>query len=114
MCLTAHENMNLIAVGFKDGTVILVRGNITRDRLSRIKVVHQESEVGAYVTGEQFLMWLLDKQGTVVHWICLAGLGFRQIGNQTYLMISTTGAVYSLRIGAVENVDRKVSAMGSY
>ena len=52
MCLTAHENMNLIAVGFKEGTVIVIRGNITRDRLSRIKVVHQETEKGVYVTGE--------------------------------------------------------------
>lgn len=76
MCVTAHENMTLIAVGFKDGTVILIRGNITRDRLSRIKVVHQETEAGAYVTG----------------------LGFRQVGHQTYLMVSTTGAVYSLLI----------------
>lgn len=53
MCLTAHENMNLIAVGFKDGTVILIKGNITRDRLSRMKAVHQETEAGVYITGEQ-------------------------------------------------------------
>jgi len=54
MCLTAHENMNLIAVGFKDGTVILIKGNITRDRLSRMKAVHKETEAqqGTYVTGK--------------------------------------------------------------
>ncbi len=51
--MTAHENMNLIAVGFKDGTVLLIRGNITRDRLSRIKAVHQENEPGVYITGEE-------------------------------------------------------------
>ncbi|XP_064382449.1 vacuolar protein sorting-associated protein 11 homolog [Halichondria panicea] len=80
LCVTAHENMNLIAVGFKDGTVLLIRGNITRDRLSRIKPVHHESEPGIYITG----------------------LGFRQMGNRTFLMISTTAAVYSMLIGDTE------------
>lgn len=56
MCLSAHENMNLIAVGFKDGTVLLIKGNITRDRLSRIKVVHEETEPGVYITGESLMV----------------------------------------------------------
>ena len=52
MAITAHENMSMIAVGFKDGTVLLIRGNIARDRQSRLKVVHTEKEPGVYVTGQ--------------------------------------------------------------
>ena len=52
MAITAHENMTMIAVGFKDGTVLLFRGNIARDRQSRLRVVHEEAKTsGAYVTG---------------------------------------------------------------
>ena len=52
MAISAHENMNMIAVGFKDGTVNVIRGNITRDRQSRQGVVHQEKYPNVYVTGE--------------------------------------------------------------
>lgn len=52
MAITAHENMNMIAVGYKDGTVILIRGNITRDRMSRHRIVHQEETPRVYITGE--------------------------------------------------------------
>lgn len=51
MVVCAHENMSLMAVGFKDGTVVTVRGNLTRDRLSTMKVVHNESTPGVYATG---------------------------------------------------------------
>ena len=52
MAISAHENMTMIAVGFKDGTVLLIRGNITRDRLSRQRLLHEESTAGVYITGE--------------------------------------------------------------
>ena len=52
MAITAHENMNMIAVGFKDGKVLLIRGNIARDRQSRLRVVHEEERnSGVYITG---------------------------------------------------------------
>lgn len=51
MAICAHENMNLIAVGYKDGTVVVLRGNITRDRQSRQRIVHNEDKPGIYVTG---------------------------------------------------------------
>lgn len=38
-----HENMTLIAVGFADGTVSLVKGNILHDRSSRHRVVHTDN-----------------------------------------------------------------------
>ena len=51
MAVCAHENMSMIAVGFQNGTVIVIRGNITRDRMSRVKVVHEEKGDRVYVTG---------------------------------------------------------------
>ena len=51
MSVCAHENMSMIAVGFQNGTVILIRGNITRDRMSRVRVVHEEKGERVYVTG---------------------------------------------------------------
>ena len=53
MAISAHENLNLIAVGFKDGTVLLLRGNITRDRQSRQSVIHREVVSNCYVTGQE-------------------------------------------------------------
>ncbi len=41
MCICAHENSNLIAVGFKNGTVVVLKGEITRDKQSRQKIVHE-------------------------------------------------------------------------
>ena len=59
MAITAHENMNMIAVGFKNGTVLMIRGNIARDRQSRIRVVHEEATpgVGVYITGTYIEQW---------------------------------------------------------
>ena len=56
MVVCAHESMTLLAVGFKDGTVVTVKGNLTRDRLSSMKVVHSETTLGVYVTGQLLLM----------------------------------------------------------
>jgi hypothetical protein len=77
MVVCAHENMTLMAVGFKDGTVVTIRGNLMRDRLSSMRVVHSEPTPGVYVTG----------------------LGFRQLKNRTILMISTSDAVYAVDLG---------------
>ena len=51
MSVCAHENMSMIAVGFQNGTVIVIRGNITRDRMSRVRIVHEEKGDRVYVTG---------------------------------------------------------------
>ncbi len=44
----------MIAIGFKNGTVIILKGEITRDKQSRQKFVHKESNESTepvYVTG---------------------------------------------------------------
>ena len=50
-----HENMSMMAVGFKDGTVVIIRGNLTRDRFSTMRVVHSEATPGVYVTGGKYM-----------------------------------------------------------
>ena len=59
MVVCAHESLTLMAVGFKDGTVVTVKGNLTRDRISTMKVVHSEPTPGVYVTGEPLSLSLL-------------------------------------------------------
>jgi len=66
MAITAHENMNMIAVGYKDGTVILIRGNITRDRMSRHRIVHQEETPRVYITGEG-VGWMCERDVVCVY-----------------------------------------------
>ena len=66
MAITAHENMNLIAVGYKDGTVQLMKGNITRDRASRQVVIHKETEAGVYVTGKLHVPGWKDMRNFVI------------------------------------------------
>ena len=55
MAVCAHENLNLIALGFKDGTAIILKGNITRDRQSRQRIIHKEEEQGIYITGMYYI-----------------------------------------------------------
>ena len=38
-----HENMSMIAVGFADGTVSLMKGNILHDRSIRHVIVHTDT-----------------------------------------------------------------------
>ena len=164
MAVTAHENMNMIAVGYKDSSVVLIRGNITRDRMSRQKLVHQEETAGVHITGhisslslycctslsppsssplpsfpfslpplppllpfsshhKIFSSFILLSSLSLsrLHHFSLSlshsslpslpvlspdpssflslqflGLGFRQVGQVTYLMVATTAAVYAI------------------
>ncbi|KAJ3107659.1 Vacuolar protein sorting-associated protein 11 [Phlyctochytrium planicorne] len=45
------ENMSQIAVGLENGVVLLIRGDMSRDRFAKVKVVHESSEI---VTGLGF------------------------------------------------------------
>ncbi|XP_010627592.1 vacuolar protein sorting-associated protein 11 homolog [Fukomys damarensis] len=69
-CLTVHENLNFMAIGFTDGSVKLNKGDITRDRHSKTQILHK----GNYP---------------------VTGLAFRQAGKTTYLFVVTTENVQS-------------------
>ncbi|XP_035411541.1 vacuolar protein sorting-associated protein 11 homolog isoform X2 [Cygnus olor] len=69
-CLTVHENLNFMAIGFADGSVVLTKGDITRDRHSKTQILHE----GSYP---------------------VTGLAFRQSGKTTHLFVVTTENIQS-------------------
>ncbi|NWX92577.1 VPS11 protein, partial [Nothoprocta pentlandii] len=69
-CLTVHENLNFMAIGFADGSVVLTKGDITRDRHSKTQILHE----GSYP---------------------ITGLAFRQSGKTTHLFVVTTENIQS-------------------
>ncbi|CAB1316601.1 unnamed protein product [Coregonus sp. 'balchen'] len=68
-CLTVHENLNFMAIGFTDGSVVLTKGDITRDRHSKTLTLHE---------------------GTCP----ITGLAFRQQGKVTHLFVASLEKVH--------------------
>lgn len=76
-----HENLNLIAVGFSDSSLLFVRGDITRERQSKQKVFKVSS--------------------------CpLTGLSFRTQSKQIYLFAATTNEIYSFNLSVKDKETR--------
>uniref|UniRef100_A0A8C5PSQ7 Vacuolar protein sorting-associated protein 11 homolog n=1 Tax=Leptobrachium leishanense TaxID=445787 RepID=A0A8C5PSQ7_9ANUR len=69
-CITVHENLNFMAIGFTDGSVVLIKGDITRDRHSKTMILQE----GNYP---------------------VTGMAFRQSGKTTHLFVVTTENVRS-------------------
>ncbi|XP_073176764.1 porphobilinogen deaminase-like isoform X2 [Lepidochelys kempii] len=69
-CITVHETLNFMAIGFADGSVVLTKGDITRDRHSKTQILHE----GNYP---------------------VTGLAFRQSGKITHLFVVTTENIQS-------------------
>ena len=82
--LSASENQILLAVGFENGTVLLQRGDITRERGIKQKVLLEES-------GEQS---------------SVTGLSFKTLGKAAHLFVSTTSAIYSYDV-TVKDKERR-------
>ncbi|XP_030768032.1 vacuolar protein sorting-associated protein 11 homolog [Sitophilus oryzae] len=66
--LAVHENLQLMAVGFVDGSFILYRGDITRDRSSKHKLFKDLTSV-------------------------ITGLAFKVLVNSSYLFVATDRSV---------------------
>ncbi|KAJ3287175.1 Vacuolar protein sorting-associated protein 11 [Borealophlyctis nickersoniae] len=64
------ENMTQVALGLENGVVLLMRGDISRDRFTKSKVVHEGSEA-------------------------ITGLGFHEDGKNTTLYIVTLARILS-------------------
>ena len=62
--VAALENLSQLAIGLANGAVILYRGDISRDRFTKPKVVHKGQDP-------------------------ITGLGFREYGKSTYLYVIT-------------------------
>jgi len=52
-CFAVHENLTLLAVGYEDGEIQLYRGELTRGRSIKPKILQREGEHGC-VTGLAF------------------------------------------------------------
>ncbi|GFQ99030.1 vacuolar protein sorting-associated protein 11 homolog [Trichonephila clavata] len=77
-----HENMNLLAVGFVDSSVLFVRGDITRERQSKQKIFKVSSSP-------------------------LTGLAFRSQGKQIFLFASTSSEIYSFNL-SIKDKETKI------
>ncbi|KJE89841.1 hypothetical protein CAOG_01266 [Capsaspora owczarzaki ATCC 30864] len=64
------DNLSQMAVGLVNGVVLLYRGDITRDRFSRTKVLHEDT-------------------------VPITGLGFRQTGANVTLFVATSAAIFA-------------------
>ncbi|CAB4002356.1 vacuolar sorting-associated 11 homolog, partial [Paramuricea clavata] len=42
-CLAVYENLTQMAVGFEDGSAVVYKGDVTRDRHSKSRVIHQDN-----------------------------------------------------------------------
>ncbi|XP_008204135.1 vacuolar protein sorting-associated protein 11 homolog isoform X1 [Nasonia vitripennis] len=71
--LCVHSSLTLMAVGFEDGSIMLYRGDLTRERKNKIKVLKDSSAV-------------------------VTGLAIKSTGKQTYLFVATTNSVYLYNI----------------
>ncbi|KAK3522019.1 hypothetical protein QTP70_021383 [Hemibagrus guttatus] len=81
-CLSVHENLNFMGIGFTDGSVVLTKGDITRDRHSKTLTLHEGS--------------------------CpVTGLAFRQAGKVTHLFVATLEKVqcYTLSVKEYPRVE---------
>ncbi|PSN48268.1 hypothetical protein C0J52_03049, partial [Blattella germanica] len=80
--LSVHDNLNLMAVGFSDGSILLFRGDISRDRTNKQKV-------------------LKDGNSSIT------GLAFRTTSKLTYLFVATMNNVFLYNI-TIKDKEQKV------
>ncbi|XP_068706072.1 vacuolar protein sorting-associated protein 11 homolog isoform X2 [Montipora foliosa] len=74
-CLTLMENLTQMAVGFADGSVMVYKGDITRDRHTKQRIVHQDKHP-------------------------VTGLALKQTSDSVILFVVTTEAVLSYNLSA--------------
>lgn len=86
-CLCIHEGANLLAVGFVDGSILLFRGDITRDKSSKPKLL-KDSKFNNTITG----------------------LAFRTYSKNTYLFVTTTEQVFFYDV-SVKDKENKVGVV---
>lgn len=76
--IAVHENLSQMAVGFVDGTVTVIKGDITNSRHSKPRTIHEDRYP-------------------------ITGLAFKQVGNKIILFVSTTEAVFSFNISSKDH-----------
>ncbi|EDO40102.1 predicted protein, partial [Nematostella vectensis] len=77
-CLAVLENLTQMAVGFADGSVVVYKGDITRDRHSKQRLIHQDKHP-------------------------ITGLGYRQTGASTILFVVTQETLLSYNLSSKDH-----------
>lgn len=72
-CLTVHENLNYMAVGFENGSIVLFRGDVMRERHSKQRVIYE---------GHQKI----------------TGLAFKLVGKNHVLFVATEGEIICITL----------------
>ncbi|KAK2192568.1 hypothetical protein NP493_28g12051 [Ridgeia piscesae] len=72
-CLTVHENLNHMAVGFQNGSIVLFKGDVTKERHSKQRVIHEGPHP-------------------------ITGLAFKSQSHSSVLFVSTEHAVMSFTV----------------
>ncbi|KAI8920863.1 hypothetical protein DFJ77DRAFT_139260 [Powellomyces hirtus] len=61
--LAVLENMTQVAIGLENGVVVLIRGDISRDRFTKSKIIHEGSEMitglGFYEDGKRTVLYIV-------------------------------------------------------
>lgn len=84
--LSVYDSLNLMAVGFSDGSILLYRGDVTRERTNKQKV-------------------LKDGNSSIT------GLAFRTTAKLTYLFVATMNNVYLYNI-TMKDKEQKIHLDG--
>lgn len=72
-CLAVYETLTQMAVGFADGSVVVYRGDVTRDRHSKSRVIHQDKHP-------------------------VTGLAYKNIQNNIIMFVTTSHSVIAYNI----------------
>ncbi|XP_013381879.1 vacuolar protein sorting-associated protein 11 homolog [Lingula anatina] len=82
-CLAVHENLNHMVVGFENGSVVLFRGDVTRDRHSKQRTIHDGPHP-------------------------ITGLSFKSSGRQTILFVVTEHVTMAMNLSAKDKDTKEV------
>lgn len=59
-CFAVLENMTQFAIGFENGVVLLLRGDVSRDRFTKQKIIHEGSSSITGTEGGRVRSWLMQ------------------------------------------------------
>ncbi|WAR00818.1 VPS11-like protein [Mya arenaria] len=82
-CITVHENLNYMAVGFQNGSVVMFKGDVKSDRHSKQSVVYESSKP-------------------------ITGLSFKTLGKNIVLFVATETIVLSINISGKDKTPTAV------
>lgn len=78
-CFTVHENLNWMAVGFDNGSVVVFKGDVKSDRHSKQMVVYENQKP-------------------------ITGLAFRSSGKNVILFVTTEAIILSINLTAKDRI----------